>query len=265
MEYTHQLDGLKVRYSDYGKGEVLVLLHGFCERYDIFSPLILALSDSYRVLGVDLPGHGGTDLVPGSHQLENVAEWLHRFLTEIGLDKYVLTGHSLGGYIALAYAERFAYRLKGLGLFHSTAAPDDEQRKQSREKTLRFVEKHGKEPFLRSFIPSLFHQDRPEQVQQLLNLSQSTDPEAILAFTEAMRDRRDRRPLLEKLDIPVLFILGRHDSIIPIRNIRDQLVQTRNGVHYVLDHAGHLGMFESPERCEVALRSFMKFATVQNN
>ena len=255
-EYV-KVDGATVRYFDTGAGKNLVFLHGFCESSDIFELLVPDLAKNYRVLSIDLPGHGGSDMVPGMHHIDEMARWLHRVMRVLKLKKFVLIGHSLGGYIGLAYAARYPQELAGLGLFHSSAGSDPDSRKEIRNKTIKLIEKHGKEPFLRSFIPKLFSKSQPEMIERVYQLSLQTRTDAMLALTAAMRDRIDSTPLLEQLDIPVLFIIGGQDEFISRSQARDELLKSKKGIGCFLQDAGHAGFYESPEKCLFAIRNFM--------
>ncbi|MCB9236240.1 MAG: alpha/beta hydrolase [Bacteroidia bacterium] len=260
QEFSHNIivDSINVRYYEAGTGEPLVFLHGFCETSEIFELLIPDLSKSYRVVCIDLPGHGDTGMIPGMHHLEEVARWLNKVLKALGLVKPALVGHSLGGYIGLAYAEIFPKKLKGICLFHSTAGRDSDSRRDSRNKTLRFVEKHGAYPFIRSFVPSLFASMQTEMIERMFEIASHTNKEAILAFTEAMRDRNDRVHVLEGLNIPVLFIIGGHDEFVSKNQSRQEMLKARKGNSCFLESAGHAGFYEAPEKVIKALRGFME-------
>src|ERR1035437_2147572 len=114
---------IKVRYSDKGKGRVIVLLHGFLESLEIWEELSAKLSKRFRVIAIDLPGHGQTPVIGYIHSMELMAECVKAVMDSLDLRKYVVVGHSMGGYAALAFAELFPQRVAGLCIFHSTALP----------------------------------------------------------------------------------------------------------------------------------------------
>lgn len=237
-----------------------MLLHGFCESNEIFSRLAAALAQDYRVITPDLPGHGGQPWGRGFRNLDDAAFWLEELVCELELDQFVLCGHSLGGYIAAAYAQWYPARLRGLGLMHSTALADPAERRSNRDKALAFMEQHGTGAFLRSFVPSLFHQPEQAWLQTLNRIVRQTDSQAILALTAIMRDRPDRTSVLAGLDVPVLYVIGEHDDLVPPARSQQELTQVRlAAVHRIAD-AGHMAMYEAPDKLEAAVRSLMDMA-----
>lgn len=259
--YNHlDIDGYRVRYFDTGKGEPVVLLHGFCLSSASFELIAPGLSEDFRVISPDFPGFGGSDIIPGTYNLSKVAAWLDRFVDRLGLTQFTLIGHSMGGYVALAYVEDYAERIKGIGLMHSTAASDDPPMVDERNKIIDFVKRNGPAAFLPTFVKSLLWVDNPDLVNRLLDIGSKTQKDALLTYAAAMRDRPDRQDLLRDLDIPVLFLMGRHDSRLPLFKMRDQFMLPKNAVKSVLQFAGHMGMYESDGACQAALRSFIKYA-----
>lgn len=257
---TLEIDGYKVRYFDSGKGEPVVLLHGFCLSSSSFELIAPGLANDFRVISPDFPGFGGSDLIPGTYNFNNVAAWVDRFTERLGLQQFTLIGHSMGGYIALAYVEEYAEKIKGLGLFHSSAASDEVPKAEERTKVIEFVRKHGVAAFLPNYVKSLLYFENPDLVDRLIEIASRSSKDAVLTYAAAMRDRPDRQDLLKDLDIPVLFLMGRNDSRLPIFKMRDQFMLPKNAVKSVLQFAGHMGMYESDGACQAALRSFCKYA-----
>lgn len=259
-----QVDSIKVRYFEAGSGQPIVFLHGFCETSEIFELLVPDLSKSYRVVCIDLPGHGGSGLIPGMHHLEEVGRWLNKAFKALDIKKPVLIGHSLGGYIGLAFAEMFPRKLKGLCLFHSIAGRDSDTRRESRNKTIRFVEKHGPYPFIRSFVPSLFATMQTEAIERMYEIASQTQKDAILAYSQAMRDRKDRVPVIQSMECPVLYIIGGHDDFISKNQSRQEMLKAHRGTSCFLESAGHAGFYEAPEKVSKALRGFMEESLREN-
>src|ERR1051326_356905 len=146
---------VKVRFSDKGKGRAIVLLHGFLESLEIFNGLSDKLSKSFRVISIDLPGHGQTPSLGYIHTMELMAECVKSVLDFSGIRKYVVIGHSMGGYVALAFAEKFPQHIAGLCLFHSTAMPDSEEKKKDRDRAAEVV-MHDHTQYVTDLIPKLF-------------------------------------------------------------------------------------------------------------
>jgi 3-oxoadipate enol-lactonase len=247
-------------YQDAGEGTVLLLLHGFCESHLIFENLIPELTASYRVIAPDLPGHGATSWDKGIRTLDDFACWLRDFLDALEVEDCVLVGHSMGGYIAAAFAELFPERLRGLGMLHSTALGDPDERKESRSKAMAFVQQNGKELFLRAFVASLFHDPQPQWLKELTEITAVTDQDAILACLRMMRDRPDRSAVVGGLQVPVMYITGAFDSLVSPERSRQELAQLPLALLHRIPEASHMGMYEAPERVIAAVLSLVEHA-----
>ena len=146
---------IKVRYTDKGKGRAVVLLHGFLESIELFEEFSTRLSRSFRVISIDLPGHGQTPSLGYIHTMDLMAKCAKKVMDSLHLKKYVVVGHSMGGYAALAFAGLFPENVSGLCLFHSTALPDSEEKKKDRERVAEIVKQDHKQ-FVSDLIPKLF-------------------------------------------------------------------------------------------------------------
>jgi pimeloyl-ACP methyl ester carboxylesterase len=195
-------------YSDSGEGLPVVFLHGFCETSDIWSGIQNHLSKKFRIITVDLPGFGGSPLLDYQFSLEDVAKEIKDFLDSINLKQYVLIGHSLGGYIALAFSKLYEDNLIGLGLFHSNIFEDELDKKESRTKLMEFIEAKGVKTFIRTFIPSLFSKESVSVLKDVIyNLKKSaeqTNPESVIQYARVMRDILSVMKTLQFLYIKVL-------------------------------------------------------------
>jgi 3-oxoadipate enol-lactonase len=245
-------------YSESGDGPVLLLLHGFCETHAIFDGLVSALAARCRVIMPDLPGHGGTAWDKGIRSLDDVACWLRDFLDAMEVERCVLVGHSLGGYIAAAFADLFPERLLGFGMLHSTALDDPAERREGRTKSIAFVERNGKEPFLKAFVESLFHSPEPQWLETMTKISAGTDEAAIVVFLRIMRDRPDRSGVIGRLKVPVMYIIGAHDALVSPERSRQELQQLPLALLHRLASASHMGMYEAPEKVVGAILSLME-------
>jgi pimeloyl-ACP methyl ester carboxylesterase len=262
---TSLYDQQTTQFESAGKGPAIVLLHGFCESSGIFSRLITDLSPAAYVLAPNLPGHGGTPWQGGLRSLSYAADWLRDFLDEQNIVQCILVGHSLGGYIAAAFAERYPERLRGLAMLHSTALPDTEERQTNRNKALDFIAKNGVQPFLKAFVESLFFDPRPDPINmgwksKLFQITSQTDPEAIVAFIRLMRDRPDRVAALRALKVPVMYIIGENDTLVPPLRIQDELSRVELALLHRIPEAGHMGMYEAPKKVRAAIESLIELS-----
>ncbi|MCC7301785.1 MAG: alpha/beta hydrolase [Bacteroidia bacterium] len=256
-----ELFGRKIGYSDSGKGRVLVFLHGFPESRVIWEPLTKALSGSYRIITIDLPGFGDSECIGYVHSMDAMADHVKMLLDELSLRKYVICGHSMGGYVALAFAARFRNHLSGLILFHSTAAADAPEKRTDRDRAIAAV-KADKRAFVFQLLERLFAPENlplmTEPLEQLKRIAGNTSPQAIVAALEGMKIRTDYIAMLPELEFPVLFIAGKKDVIIPCTSIQAQAKKCREGEVLLLENAGHMGFFESPVTSEKGIRGFLR-------
>jgi pimeloyl-ACP methyl ester carboxylesterase len=245
------------RLIDVGQGIPLLLLHGFCETASIFDGLLPALAQASRVVCPLLPGHGGRAWDPTWRSLDDAACWLRDLLDALEIERCVLVGHSLGGYIAAAFADQFPERLAGLGMLHSTALADAPERRETRTKAIQFVETHGKEPFLKAFVQGLFHAPEPLWLATLDKITAPTDVNAILALTRIMRDRPDRSAAVQRLQVPVMYITGEHDALVSPERSRQELADLKIALLHRIPEASHMGMYEAPEKVLAAILSLV--------
>ncbi|MEI5907238.1 alpha/beta hydrolase [Bacillus spongiae] len=245
-------------YYDRGEGEVVLLLHGFCGSSAYWDELV-PLLDSHRVITVDLTGHGKSRFQQGLLSIEAMANDIYQLSQELTLPPFHLFGHSLGGYITLAYAEMYEKSLKSFGLIHSTAFPDSEDAKEKRLGDIQNIELNGMVPFTNSLVQKLFsNESNPhfnEWKRKAIEIGLMTHSEAAQAMLIAMRERIDRRMTIVHAKVPVLLVAGEKDRIIPVDK-----VYTSNHPHVkrvLLKESGHMGMVEEADLLAFELKKFM--------
>jgi pimeloyl-ACP methyl ester carboxylesterase len=240
-----------------GKGRPIVLIHGFCETHEIWRGFDDALANSYRVISIDLPGFGRSALPEETLSIiQQVAQIILRWLKKKDVQRPVLVGHSLGGYVILAMAEIDPLYCKDLVLFHSSIFSDTPEKKENRNKVMEFVREHGVPPFIETFVPSLFYKKDKNVLEQVKSICLQTKKETLLAYTGAMRDRPDRQQTVSEKVANLLIISGDRDGIIP-PEIAKKMAAVRDGIKLVeLPETGHMGMIESPEIALAALKNF---------
>lgn len=248
-----------LHFFEKGQGPALLFLHGFCESGQMWLHLADSLSTQYRVLCPDLPGFGYSPITHPITCLEDVAEQLEEWMDAHQIKDPIVLGHSLGGYVALALLERMGDRIKAIGLLHSTAFGDDEEKKEMRNRTLTFLKKHGAAKFVTSFVPQLFLEHRREELAEAMALAvedgKRSSLEGLLAYTVAMRDRKDRLAVLERFVGPKLLLAGTLDGAVKIDSSR---AQQGAYTHYIeLEGVGHLGMVEEKEKTLSVLQNFV--------
>ena len=250
----------KLPFHDSGTGNTVVLLHGYCENRHIWSSFVGHLDQKFRVITLDLPGFGNYSKPVEDYSIEAMADYVYQALTDLEMVKCVLIGHSLGGYVALAVAEKYPDLLLGLGLFHSSALADSPAKKESRDKTIAFLHEHGLEKFIDSFVAPLFYEGNRErlkaEIDALTEMGKKTNPEAAIEVTKAMRDRPDRTHVLRDAEFPVLFIVGKEDSAVTLEQALEQCHLPQNGTTLFLSQTGHMGLFERPYETQQAVEKF---------
>lgn len=246
------------------KMPVVVLFHGFCESKAIWQNFVPYLSEIAHVIVPDLPGFGENKALEEPITIEKMAEEVYRLLLDLQLDEGgILVGHSLGGYVSLAFAEQYPQWVKGLCLFHSTALADTEEKKKTRTKTVEFLEHNGIEAFNENFVPSLFYEKnrKPLQpaIEQSMQIANQTSVSTAIEVTKAMRERQDRTQVLKDATYPVMFIAGKEDQAVPLDTLKEQIWLPQGPTHVqVLPETAHMGMFEKEKETLTGLIGFIK-------
>lgn len=248
-------------YSDRGKGNVLLWVHGFCEDGSMWDGFADAYMDNYRVIVVDLPGYRNSKRTHEHLSIELFADYLRAVLDHAGVEMATVIGHSMGGYTALAFAERYPESIEKLVMFHSHPFADDDARKANREKACRFIEKNGPEYFLRELYTGMFADKHRSaylgKIEDNVAQGMKYDPVTIVESQRAMIARPNRSDVLLNLAAPVLFIVGKLDSSIPYNQSMQQAHLPKVGMLKVLPNAGHVGMYEATEACKSIIEQFL--------
>ena len=246
-------------YIDTGSGDTLVFLHGFCESKQVWAEFIKPLQQ-FRTLALDLPGHGDNTASSSPYSMESLADDVKRRLDELGVEKCILVGHSMGGYVGMAFAEKYGYMLRGLCLFHSSALPDTDEKKETRTKTIDFVEQHGVASFINPFVEPLFYPENRArlkgEIEMMKEIGRQTPQTTVVSALTAMRDRPDRTNTLREASFPVLFIFGKEDGAVPLDKALELCHLPDNSTALFLGKTGHMGMFERTHETQKALEKF---------
>ena len=261
MKKSILYNGKPVLYQVTGNGKPVVLLHGFAEDNRIWNTQLEFLRNDYQLIIPDLPGSGESPLQEDV-SMEAMAGVVNAILDEEEITKTILVGHSMGGYITLAFAEKNPERLSAFGLFHSTSYPDSEEKKAARQKNIAFIRTHGTLEFLKQSIPTLFSEQfrkaNADIVNNLIQQYKDFDPAALIAYYEAMMQRPDRTHVLKQFDRAILFIIGKHDNAIPFKDSLELCHLPSLSYIHILNNAGHMGMIEENEKSNNILSEFLK-------
>ncbi len=210
---TITYNGKKIHFQDEGHGndKVLVLLHGFMNSLEIWASYTYSYMRDMRVIAIDLPGHGKSDIFGEVHTMDFMAETVKAVLDAVKVEQCVMLGHSMGGYVTLAFAEKYPYMLRGFGLLHSQAMADSNEVVKGRLESIDTA-KINRPGYILNFVPSLFDESKRKsfhsEIKEVGDISIETTIEGIAAAQRGMSDRPDRLTVLEEAEVPVLFIFG---------------------------------------------------------
>ncbi len=255
------INNSEIYYAVEGKGKPVVLVHGFAENSDVWKYQLNELAKHYQLIIPDLPGSGNSAPIEDM-SIEGLAESVKKIIDAEALNDVVMIGHSMGGYITLAFAEKYPGLLKAFGLFHSTAFADTEEKKATRRKAIAFMQSHGSYEFINQSTPNLFTEAfriKNELVlEEMINRYSSFDPLVLIAYYEAMIKRPDRTAVLQSFNKPILLLIGRQDKAILFEDIIKQSHLPEIVSIEILEHSAHMGMWEEKEKSNQALLSFLK-------
>jgi pimeloyl-ACP methyl ester carboxylesterase len=266
MQRNFRFQNKLINYWIEGDGPAVMLVHGFAEDHRVWQYQADFLKKNYRLIIPDLPGSGASELLPHT-SMESMSGALFAIVEKESIDSLSLIGHSMGGYISLAFAAQFNDRLNSLCLFHSTAFADSEEKKQTRAKAIEFIKKNGVEEFLRTTTPNLFAkgdaksgegQLKNEMVRKVVDDYKYLPAESLIAYYEAMMKRPDRTDVLKSFIKPILLLLGRHDTAVPYEQGIQQSKLSRMTEVHTLESSGHMGMWEQTAESNDVLAGFVK-------
>jgi pimeloyl-ACP methyl ester carboxylesterase len=259
-KYVH-FKGKKIFYYDEGAGNVIVLIHGYLESADVWKDFSKKLADKFRIITVDLPGHGDSDIYEETHSMELLADALEGLLTTVGIEKAFLVGHSLGGYVALAFLEHFPERLLGYCLFHSQPFADTLESLQKREREIRIVQAGKKFLMYPDNVRRMFADNNILKFSDRLNVSKEIasriPAEGIIAVLKGMMARPSRLSVMEQGKVPCLWILGSMDNYISCEPIQKKVNLPANAKVVILENSGHLGFIEEEVKSAEIISDFL--------
>ena len=241
-----------LNYEISGSGkEPLVLLHGFMENLTIWEDLEAHLSEKFHLIKIDLPGHGLSKVYAEIHTMDLMSNEVKKVTDSLKIEKFHLLGHSMGGYVTLAFAEKFPEVLKSMTLFFSTFLEDDAEKKDQRRKSLRII-KEAFRTYVQAGVPNLFNPNEKDFLEGKIELAKkialSTNNDGVLAAVKGMTDRTKKTTVLQNFEGKILILAGKHDNAVKTDLMLNQLPDRTNIKSYVLD-CGHNGHWEKPSIC----------------
>lgn len=254
----------ELSYSRTGNGPAVILVHGFPQSSEVWTDFSKELSKEFTVIAPDLPGHGWSGLPQNISSMDDYADAVHTVVSHSGVKQFTIIGHSMGGYISLAFAKKYREEnlLNGIGLFHSTVFADSEEKKAGRNRSVEAVKK-DRSGFSAELIPNLFAKENvsrcAEGIDTLQKIAQKTTAESMIAALTAMRDRGDSSDFAKETSIPFLFIIGKKDNSVPFDTNFPMTSFPKKSITLLLDNIAHSGFYEARDETLFAVRNFLKF------
>jgi len=257
-----QFEDSSIRFNDQGKGIPIILLHGYLESLEIFSDFAESIKSFCRVICIDLPGHGHSQLINQTASTEQMADAVNAVVEQLNLEKVVVIGHSMGGYAALAFAEKYENKLLGFGLFHSVSWADLPEKRINRLREIELVKSGKKDLIIKSSIPNSFATNNLQmfnaEIEFALNIAAATPDEGIIAALNAMMNRPDRTTILQQLSVPVFFAVGMKDNYIPSDKLLALASLAKNRHIAIFENSGHMGFMEEKMHAHDELECYLK-------
>ncbi|MBW1658219.1 alpha/beta fold hydrolase [Flavobacterium quisquiliarum] len=249
----------KISFSDSGKGNTIIFLHGFLENKKMWKDYVDFFSDKYRIITIDLLGHGESDSLGYVHEMEDNANAVNEVLEYLKIEKATILGHSMGGYVGLAFAELYPQKIQKLILLNSTSKEDNPEKKINRTRAIKAV-KQNYVAFVSLAIANLFSENNRtrlvDEIEKVKTEALKTPLQGIIASLEGMKIRKDREWLLQENRFPVLLVLGKKD---PVLNYEDSLSQIEDTtVELVSFEDGHMSQIENKEALKTVLADFFE-------
>jgi pimeloyl-ACP methyl ester carboxylesterase len=249
----------KISYSDSGIGNTIVLLHGFLENKKMWLEYSNLFSQKYRVVAIDLLGHGESDCLGYVHKMEDNAGAVNEVLEHLNIEKATIIGHSMGGYVGLAFAELYPEKIQKLVLLNSTSKEDSAEKKLNRTRAIKAV-KQNYVNFVSLAIANLFSENNrirlAEEIEKVKTEALKTPLQGIIASQEGMKIRKDREELVRKNLFPILLILGKKD---PVLNYEESLSQIEDTTAELVSFEdGHMSQIENKEALKTILLDFFE-------
>lgn len=262
MEKHITFKGIQISYSDHGEGRCIVLLHGYLENGRIWDSFLGQFPVGYRFIVPDLPGHGESGTWGRVHSMDDLASSLKAILDIEGIRKIFLAGHSMGGYVTMAFAHLFPDYLYACALVHSTPFADSDEKRQNRDREISLVGCGKKRQIVLVNVPKAFATDNLQkmsaEVERLKHMAMKSPDEGMVALLNGMKERPDRSAVLRDLKLPLLLVGGMKDNYIPVEVFEKVVALAPSARVLRLENSGHQGFMEEPEKVVNAFTEFLE-------
>ena len=253
-----------IYYSVEGNGTPVILLHGFAETSFVWKYQTEYLKKFCKVIVPDLPGYGKSSTLNISIEktnIEDYADCIYALINFEEIDRCIIIGHSMGGYITLSFAEKYPEKIIAFGFINSTTTADSEEKKQMRLKGIDTIENYGAYSFVKNTTPNLFTQQYKElntdKLNELISLGKAYNKSSLQQCYYAMMNRISKLNVLQSSNVPVLFIAGSDDKTIPLNNILAQFSLPEICYIHIINNVSHMAMWEAWEKVNGYLEKFI--------
>ncbi|MDD3771587.1 MAG: alpha/beta hydrolase [Weeksellaceae bacterium] len=241
-----------------GKGNPVVLIHGYLENMQMWEDYAKQLSKDFQVIRMDLPGHGDSAVLNEIHSMELVAREIKEVLDFLKITKTLVVGHSMGGYVSLALTELFPEKVKALVLMNSSSLADSEEKKELRLRAIEMADKN-QETLVKMSIPLLFNEHKLEELKTerefAKKMALETSLKGVKSALRGMRIRPDRTFILHDFSGEIKIILGKYDRTVPAENFKKE-IPNRENISVLELECGHMAYLEEPEKTLESLKQF---------
>ncbi len=257
-----QLNNCEIFYTSQGSGPPIVLLHGFPLNHTIWTPEIEELSRDFQVVTPDLRGHGKSEVTLGVYGMDLFAQDLKALLDHLRIERIILGGLSMGGYVAFAFLKQFREKVQALILADTKAEADTMESQDRREQQAREALRDGTEPLANRLIQTMLttetRQSDKALTSQVYEMMRLTNPIGVAGALRGMAQRPDSTPLLSSLRIPTLILVGEKDSTTPLSDAQKMSTAIGGSELVIVPRSAHLTSLENPKSVNVALRRFLE-------
>lgn len=255
------INGINLDYRDQGQGIPVILIHAFALNQTMWDDQVAALKNNFRVITVDMRGFGASDVVPGTAHMKEMAADVRELMKQLAIEKAVLVGLSMGGYVSFAFYREFKDVVRALVFADTRATADTDEARANRLRSAEKAEREGAAAIADETTPKLLGDttltNNPELVKRVHAMQSANAPEGIAAAQRGMAARRDATDLLSQIDCPTLVIVGTEDKLTPPAEAEVIQRGIGNAKLQIIDRSGHLSNMETPEEFNKLLLDFL--------
>ncbi|HXG91439.1 MAG TPA: alpha/beta hydrolase [Blastocatellia bacterium] len=256
------INGINIDYRDEGAGLPVLFIHAFPLNQTMWDDQVAALKNICRAITLDLRGFGGSDVPDGPYSMDQMAADVRELMKKLGIDRAVLVGLSMGGYISLAFYRDYPEAVSAMVLADTRATLDTSEGRERRIKSAERVEREGARAIVDDMVPLALAaatvEHRPDIVERMRAMGEANSPKGIAAAQRGMAERADSTALLSSMNFPVLIIVGSEDKLTPVAEAEALRSRIPNAGFHIIEGAGHLSNLERPDEFNAALIDFIR-------